>query len=63
MIRKNPPATLQDLPLWRLIVALDDAERMVGADSSTVRVLAHAIQDRLQQERPDSRPLPEGASA
>jgi hypothetical protein len=40
---------LSDLPLWRLLVALDDAERTVGADSPTARVLARAIQDRLRR--------------
>jgi len=49
----NPtlPTSLRDLPLWRLIVALDDAERAVGAGSSTARALAHALQDRLREQR------------
>lgn len=41
---------LIDLPLWRLLVALDDAERVAGPDSGTVRVLARAIQERLRRE-------------
>ena len=52
---------LSDLPLWRLLVALDDAERTVGADSSTVRVLARAVQERLRQDR--TAPKPEAVEA
>jgi hypothetical protein len=47
------PTHLSELPLWRLIVALDDAERTVGTDSPTARVLARAIQDRLRTQRGD----------
>jgi hypothetical protein len=39
---------LSDLPLWRLLVALDDVERTTGADSPTARILARAIRDRLR---------------
>jgi hypothetical protein len=45
------PQRLADLPLWRLLVALDDAERTAGPDSATARVLARHIRDRLRQER------------
>jgi len=38
---------LCDLPLWRLIVALDDAERVAGSDSPTARALAQEIKLRL----------------
>jgi hypothetical protein len=48
MIRET--ATLRDLPLWRLIVALDDAERSVGPGSSTARALADAIRERLRKQ-------------
>jgi hypothetical protein len=44
------PQTLNDLPVWRLIVALDDAERTAGAGSATARVLARALQERLAKE-------------
>jgi hypothetical protein len=44
---------LSDLPLWRLLVALDDAERTVGPDSPTARALARAIRDKLRQEPPE----------
>jgi hypothetical protein len=55
MNRESPlHQRLIDLPLWRLLVALDDAERVDGADSPTARVLARAIQERLRA-RPDSR--------
>ncbi|HEY7309555.1 MAG TPA: hypothetical protein VH643_09375 [Gemmataceae bacterium] len=37
--------------MWRLLVALDDAERTAGPDSSTARVLAREIQNRLRQRR------------
>lgn len=39
---------LRDLPLWRLLVALDDAERVAGPESPTARVLAREIQRRLK---------------
>jgi hypothetical protein len=45
------PLRLSDLPLWRLLVALDDAERTSGPDSSTVRVLARVVSDRLREAR------------
>jgi hypothetical protein len=41
--------TLSDLPLWRLLVALHDAERAVGANSPTARTLAREIETRLQR--------------
>jgi hypothetical protein len=42
---------LADWPLWRLLVALDDAERTTGPNSSTTRTLARLVSDRLRQER------------
>jgi hypothetical protein len=51
MNAKTPSNRLNDLPLWRLLVALDDAERTAGPDSPTARVLARTIQERLQGER------------
>ena len=50
-----PRLRLSDLPLWRLLVALDDAERTAGPGSSTARALARAIQERLQQRRGEER--------
>lgn len=44
---------LTDLPLWRLLVALDDAERKLGADSHTARTLAEEIQRRLKTDDPE----------
>jgi hypothetical protein len=44
---------LSDLPLWRLLVALDDAERTVGPDSPTARALARAVREKLRQEPPE----------
>ena len=58
MQRATPnPRTLNDLPLWRLIVALDDAERTAGADSASARVLARALRDRLADEQPSRRSI------
>jgi hypothetical protein len=53
----NPPQlNLSDLPLWRLLVALDDAERTAGPDSPTARTLARAVQERLRQHRDTPNP-------
>ncbi len=49
----TPHRRLSDMPLWRLLVALDDAERTVGADSPTARVLARAVREKLRQEPPE----------
>jgi hypothetical protein len=57
------PRRLDDLPLWRLLVALDDAERSLGPDASTTRTLASAIQRRLRRERPAPRRPPAGQEA
>jgi hypothetical protein len=54
---------LSDLPLWRLLVALDDAERVAGPSSPTARTLARAVQDRLRQEKPEANPNAEGREA
>jgi hypothetical protein len=45
---------ISDLPLWRLLVALDDAERTVGPASPTARALATAVRERLRQEPRES---------
>ena len=58
----SPHSRLSDLPLWRLLVALDDAERTVGADSPTARALARAVREKLKQEPPDPEPRPKGGS-
>jgi hypothetical protein len=39
---------VREIPLWRLLVALDDAERTLGADSDTVSILTAEIQRRLR---------------
>jgi hypothetical protein len=44
---------ISDLPLWRLLVALDDAERALGPDSATARALAREVSNRLRQEPPE----------
>lgn len=50
--KKHIPSRLSDVPLSRLIVELDAAERAYGPDSSTARVLARALRERLQQSPP-----------
>ena len=51
----TPPIAIRidDMPLWRLLVALDDAERALGPDSATARALAKAVRDRLRQGAAD----------
>jgi hypothetical protein len=51
MLKRNSARRLIDLPLWRLIVALDDAERTVGPDSPTALTLAQALRQRLRREK------------
>jgi hypothetical protein len=46
----NPkPITLQSLPLWRLIVLLDDAERW--GDAPQMRVLSRIVKERLREDQ------------
>lgn len=47
------PATpkLSDVPLWRLLVMLDDVERAAGGESESARILSSEIQRRLRGER------------
>ncbi len=52
---------ISELPLWRLLVALDDAERTLGPDSPTSRALARAVRERLRQE-PSELAHPEGVA-
>ena len=44
---------LTDIPLWRLLVMLDDAERTGGASSESARILASEVQRRLRGNRSD----------
>jgi hypothetical protein len=55
---RSPHPQLSDLPLWRLIVALADAEREAGPGSSTARTLARAVRERLRQGRADALDAP-----
>jgi hypothetical protein len=50
--RTSPHMTLDEMPLWRLLVALDDAERVAGPDSQTARVLSRVVRERLGGEPP-----------
>jgi hypothetical protein len=47
----NAKPTLSNMPLWRLLVALDDAERTAGPDSESARLLAKAVQAKMKQAR------------
>lgn len=58
-----PPPRLNDLPLWRLLVELDDVERTVGPDSDTARLLARLIQERLRSGRQARAPVARGEAA
>ena len=42
---------LADLPLWRLLVAMHDAETAAGPDSESARVIRRAIEDKLRRLR------------
>jgi hypothetical protein len=53
--RRSLHMRLSDLPLWRLLVALDDAERTAGPGSSTARALARVVQERLRSEPDEAR--------
>ena len=46
------PERMDDWPLWRLLVLLDDVEREFGAACSTARVLSRVVRDRLRGGRP-----------
>jgi hypothetical protein len=48
---------LTDLPLWRLIVLLDDTERTVGPDSETARTVARILRERMAAEGAAAQPL------
>lgn len=52
---KNPqPPRLRDLPLWRLLVALADAERAFGPADKMTRTLAQVVQERLAESQRDA---------
>jgi hypothetical protein len=40
------------MPLWRLLVALSDAEQVAGPNSGTARVLAREVRRRLSATTP-----------
>jgi hypothetical protein len=49
MTLKKQSPRLQDLPLWRLLVALADAERAFGVDHATTLAIASAVKERLRE--------------
>ena len=62
----HPPPSIdriEDMPLWRLLVLLDDLEREVGPSSSTTRQVARLVQERLKTGRAVSAPAAEVAHA
>lgn len=44
-----PVPRIADLPLWRLIVLLDDAERTIGPGSETARTIVRVLRERLRE--------------
>jgi hypothetical protein len=55
MIEKTAEAPqFRDLPLWRLLVALADAERAFGPTHPTTRRIAEVVQERLAQAEADT---------
>lgn len=57
-ISNTIPRTLADYPLWRLLIMLDDAERLTGPDSDSAHAIAAAIQQKLHGLRPANRHTP-----
>jgi hypothetical protein len=55
------PRYLSELPLWRLLLALDGAERVAGPDSETARILSRLIADKLRADPPAAAPPGQGA--
>jgi hypothetical protein len=62
MTTATHPPRLADLPLWRLIVLLDDAERTLGPTSETARTVARIIRDRVGSEGHDITARPAAAA-
>jgi len=53
MSKNLQPPQLRDLPLWRLLVALADAERAFGPTDPMTRNIARTVEERLR-ECPDA---------
>jgi hypothetical protein len=50
------PQKLNEWPLWRLLVALADAERDFGPASSTAKAISRVVQEKLRsatKEKPE----------
>jgi hypothetical protein len=43
---------LSEIPLWRLLVMLEDTKRSVGSNSEAARILSRAIQERRKAAKP-----------
>jgi hypothetical protein len=52
----KPTQRLRDLPLWRLLVALADAERTLGPADTMTRQIAEVVQKRLTESESDVTP-------
>lgn len=55
---KGERERIDNWPTWRLIVWLADVERDVGADSSTARIAARLLLERLRAEIEPAPPPP-----
>jgi hypothetical protein len=54
---------LSELPLWRLIIALDDSERISGPSAPATKALVRQLRERLRSRRAsgaDESPAGEG---
>jgi hypothetical protein len=47
---ESTPERLDEMPLWRLLVLLNDLEREVGPASPTSRLVARLVSERLRGE-------------
>jgi hypothetical protein len=49
------PIPFAELPLWRLMVFLHDAERDFGPEAETTRIFARMVRERLGEDPDDWR--------
>jgi hypothetical protein len=61
MTDSSPSADrLSAMPLWRLLVLLEDVEREVGPSCPTARLISRLVAERLRAERRDGPERPAG---
>jgi hypothetical protein len=51
MATATSPSPLSSLPLWRLLVLLDDSERIDGPNAPATRMLGRLVRERLKARR------------